>query len=380
MKSLIVFFTLLFSLLFCISSISQENLFYIFRGDETLSAAEIAVFHYLEKHKNAINILAPLAYQINENGKILGHVNPLLLSFAEKNNIKIMPMITNKDYDDSVAHKFLSNNASVDKVVQSIVDDSKKYHYYGVQVDFEGVSIKDRTALTQFYRKLAQALHQNGFLISAAVFPFTTNNPDETAFLKRTYENWAGAYDLKQMNNIVDFVSLMTYEQHQQGTTPGPNASITWVEAAIQHTLQYISPQKLSLGIPTYSFYWRTGRIGREGLGVVLKDLSFFDAQNLLKKLSISLEWDDFQKVSYAIFQKNYLYEYLFVENDKTFSEKLKLVNKYHLRGISVFRMGLEDPKIWDLLGQIPHPHNKIRTFKCIILKSILFGFYSCGV
>jgi spore germination protein YaaH len=41
--------------------------------------------------------------------------------------------------------------------------------------------------------------------------------------------------------------------------------------------------------------------------------------------------------------------KYLFIENAKSFSAKYALAIQYQLYGISVFRIGIEDPGIWNV-------------------------------
>jgi spore germination protein YaaH len=43
-------------------------------------------------------------------------------------------------------------------------------------------------------------------------------------------------------------------------------------------------------------------------------------------------------------------FEYIFLEDARTFGAKLELMNRHKLRGFSVWVLGPEDPKIWDLL------------------------------
>ncbi|HET9783831.1 MAG TPA: hypothetical protein VFP94_02610, partial [Terriglobales bacterium] len=40
------------------------------------------------------------------------------------------------------------------------------------------------------------------------------------------------------------------------------------------------------------------------------------------------------------------------VEDERSFVAKLHLVTEYHLRGFSVWRIGLEDPHIWPELPE----------------------------
>jgi len=60
--------------------------------------------------------------------------------------------------------------------------------------------------------------------------------------------------------------------------------------------------------------------------------------------------WDADDGVNYAFYQRDWLNQFLFIENSQSFKLKLALAKKYHLRGISVFRFGSEDQNIWNFL------------------------------
>jgi spore germination protein len=42
----------------------------------------------------------------------------------------------------------------------------------------------------------------------------------------------------------------------------------------------------------------------------------------------------------------------LYLEDARSFTAKMALVKKYHFRGISVWRLGHEDPDVWKQLQQ----------------------------
>ena len=139
----------------------------------------------------------------------------------------------------------------------------------------------------------------------------------------------------------------MAYNQHPNGTIPGPNASIDYVRAAIKNALKTIPANKLSLGIPTYSLYWFSSD---ETIRARQAEISYADANFLLKKYQPKLRWDAKQKVHYAIYERNWLNEYIYLEDLSSFKEKIALAKHYKLRGISVFRIGTEDDRVWAFL------------------------------
>ena len=212
------------------------------------------------------------------------------------------------------------------------------------------VPIKDKNLLTHFYQIAADLLHKNGYVVSFAVIPAISDGPFASAYQKRVYENLSGAYDLGALAKSADFITLMAYDQHIGGITPGSVASIPWMEEVIQHALKFIPAQKISLGIPAYSGFWYTGINSDKKIRVQHNSIGYDVVMRLVKENNSDLHWDDINKGYYTFYQKNWLNQYIFIEDAKSFKEKLMLVRKYHLRGISVFRIGVEDPKIWNLL------------------------------
>ncbi len=349
MKRLISIFVLLF-LLVAQPSYAIQQAFYVLRGNDVSDAiAEPQWITTIEHNLKSINLIISQAFEVDSYGTVWGTVNQPIYDLAKKNHIQFMALLTNQNFDPNKVDSFLKNKSAVTKAINHILALCKKNKLDGIQVDFEEVPIQDKTLFTQFYSQLSHILHQHGFKISATLFPETTNLPTTTV-LKRLYNNWDGAYDFKAIGKASDFVTLMTYNQSTAGTTPGPVAGIPWVEKVIAYTLNYIPANKISLGIPAYSNYWyMTMDHGRsEAIGT---NISYDTVQALLAENHQRLKWDDSQKVPYTFYFKNQFGEYIFAENAKSFREKLKLIKKYHLRGFSVWRLGMEDPAIWQLLG-----------------------------
>ncbi|OGT36344.1 MAG: hypothetical protein A3F11_10355 [Gammaproteobacteria bacterium RIFCSPHIGHO2_12_FULL_37_14] len=336
-------------------SLAIEQSFYILR---TYTPSQISsnknAIDSLNHHFKKINILISQAYRVDKEGKVSGGVDPKVFAFAKQHSLKLMVLITNVGFDKDKAHYFLTHPAAQKKAMAAILTACQQNHYYGVQFDFEGISIKDSRALTKFYLSATEILHQHGFHVSFAVIPLVGEAPYATSFLKRKYENWGGVYDLQKLGDKSDFITIMSYDQHEQGTAPGPTASISWVEATIKHTLKFVPAQKVSLGIAVYSAYWYTGNnsgSSTKRITLNLADMNYEQVNSLIKKRDIKLTWDKNNKINYAIYLHNWLNEYLFVEDSQSFKAKIQLAKQYKLRGVSVFSLGNEDPRIWNTLA-----------------------------
>jgi spore germination protein YaaH len=320
-----------------------QTLFYTLRNEPQNSP----MWQSLQNHYQRINILVPQAFEIDKNGKIEGYVDSKLTDFAKAHNIKIVLLVTNRGFNRAVTHFFLRHPDAQKKAIASLVKICKEGNYNGLQFDFEDVPIADKQPFMNFYQTAATKLHQNQLLVSIAVVPMLQVS-NESIYLNR-YENRGGSFDYKILNDYSDFVTLMAYNQHTSGTTPGPVASAAWDEQIIRYALLYISPQKIFLGIPVYSDAWYTGMHvpNTSKLTTRADQISYAEVQDILKRYHTGLAWDSQSKVPYSVFSRDYLYEYIFAENAQSFQVKLALARKYNLGGIAVWRLGMEDPNIW---------------------------------
>lgn len=319
------------------SALGMEHTFYILRNETLDNLTALS----------KINILIPQAYVLNQNGIMAGFVAPQLLLAAKKSGFKIMPLVTNENFDYLRFHQFLHNTQAQRIALRFMLNACQQNHFYGLQLDFENVHMSDRKALTHFYQLAATTLHKQGFAISFTIVPLTSNQPPASNYLRARFNNWSGAYDYVMMGKISNFVTLMAYDQHT-GDTPGPVAGYSWDEQIIRYARQYIPANKIYLGIPTYSGFYFTESNGRTSSA--LAQISYATAMNLIALHHAQLFWDSQDQVNYTFYTNNDLYEYIFLENVNSFQAKYDLAKRYGLGGISVWRIGTEDPKIWNVL------------------------------
>ena len=277
-------------------------------------------------------------------------VEPEILTFAQAHSMKIMPLVTNTQFNKAFAHQFLSDTQAQMKAINRLLELCHANHFYGLQLDFEMIKLDDRDALSHFYELAADKLHNAGYKISFAVAPVVTDKPI-SLFYKKVFQNWEGAYDLKVLGKAGDFISIMAYNQHGGSTTPGATASLEWVKQTVIYALQFVPANKISIGIAAYSTHWYTGQRkinGEEKIAVKMRGINHENAENIIKRNHVTLVWDRQAAVYYGIFVNNWLNEYIFLEDSHSFKKKLRLVKDYQLHGISVFDLGTEDPKIWE--------------------------------
>jgi spore germination protein YaaH len=305
-------------------------------------------------HADKISIVAPQVFVFDSDGAIKGKVDPRMVEAAHAKKVKLVPLVMNPGFSQSMIHRILNVAAVRHRAVRNVAALCRDNHLDGIQFDIENLNVVDRAAFTAFVRETADSLHHLGCTLSAAVVPRSSEDPGPTAFHKWMFENWRGAYDYKALADAMDFISYMTYAEHTGGTTPGPVAGYPWMEQDLKYILSLgVPPSKISLGLATYSDYWYPTYDAKKGERGTGRDISYAEAMRLLSTHGLQTTWDEAEKSPWVMWEEAGVMNYLWIEDARSFQAKLALVSQYHLRGYSVWVLGLEDPKTWDIVGAV---------------------------
>lgn len=141
--------------------------------------------------------------------------------------------------DSSTARANLANQ------VQAKMFD--KYPWlYGVDIDMEGGGNFRSEDSETVFRAVSDRAHDLGKKSSGAL-------PALTATGSVGGENWVR---YKQLGQILDHVSIMSYDFAWSGSAPGPVSPGFWLEQVYDWASSQISPHKVSMGLPLYAYFW----------------------------------------------------------------------------------------------------------------------------
>ncbi len=326
-----------------------ESIWYV-RND----SAGIASFEANARH---ITIVAPQVYAIDSAGNIRGGTDPRIVAAARANGVKLHPLVMNPGFDLAILHRIVTDRAARTNSARSMAELCRRDRLDGIQLDLENLHVDDRDAFTAFAREVADSVRRAGCQISAAVVPRTDDSRGALPYHRWMYEYWRGAYDYKALAESLDFISYMTYAQHTGGSTPGPVAGYPWMVASLDYLLGLgVPPAKISLGLASYSDYWyphydpRTGDARSRG-----EDISYTRLMGIIGEAgpAAAPRWDDTQKAWVAMWERYGVFEHAWIEDARAFEAKLALVRRHGLRGYSVWLLGLEDPRTWEIVGPV---------------------------
>jgi spore germination protein YaaH len=293
-------------------------------------------------HMNQIDVLSPGWYDANADGTITGYARRDVIDAAHAAGVAIIPLVVNKDVDPDVGHTILADPERRAALARNLVTEAKTYGYAGFQIDFEQILWTDRDLLTALVQDCATAFHAAGLNLSIAVIPRLPGDATASGTLLDYFRQWSGAYDFAALARAADFVSFMTYDEHNGVTPPGAVAGTPWMREALEFSMQGVPPEKATLGLPTYYHDW-TG-VGR------LTSSSYADAMILAHDHGVTPAFDATEEEMHFGYDARGRHHELWIQSPETLRRKLLLMYEYGLKGISVWRLGFEDPAFWNLI------------------------------
>ena len=293
-------------------------------------------------HLGQIDVLSPAWYDANANGSITGYARRDVIDAAHANKVAIIPLVVNKDVDPGVGHAILADPNHRAVLCANLVNEAKAYGYAGFQLDFEQILWTDRDLLTEQVRDCAASFHTAGLNLSIAVIPRLPGDDSATGSLLNYFRQWSGAYDFAALAKAADFLSFMTYDEHNGVTVPGAVSGTPWMRRALDFSMQGVPPDKATIGLPTYYHDW-TG-VGR------LTSSSYADAMILAQQHGVTPAYDAAEEEMHFGYDAYGAHHELWIQSTDTLRRKLPLMYEYGLKGISVWRLGFEDPSFWSLI------------------------------
>jgi len=288
-----------------------------------------------------LDVLSPTWFQLKDaDGNLINRADATYVKWAHDNGYKVWALFSNDFQDIKMTSKFLHNADARDNAIRQILIYASLYNLDGINIDFENVYKEDKDALTQFVRELTPLLREQGLVVSIDV-----TIPDGS-------DTWSKCYDRKALGEIVDYVMLMTYDQHW-ATSPkaGSVAQITWVEQNLVKVLEMVPREKLLLGLPFYTRLWQEEKTDN---GTIVKQaavLSMEGSKKVVNDNTAEVVWDEESGQFYTEYEKDGKTYKLWIEDENSINLKSSLVHKYKLAGTAAWSRTYENPAVWDVLN-----------------------------
>ncbi|NLY71000.1 MAG: hypothetical protein GX076_04885 [Clostridiales bacterium] len=289
--------------------------------------------------KDGIDILSPTWFDliVNGDGSVENNGDKGFTDMAHDRGYMVWATITNnmgKTGSTAFTSKVFKNSALLNRSVAQFLFYSCLYDVDGICIDYEQVLDEDANGLTSFTALLRNFTERQGLNLSICTL---------------VPKPWTIEYDRKALAKYVDYIAVMTYDEHYSGSpVAGSIASLPWVEEAVQATLNEVPSNQVLLGIPMYTRVWV---VDSNGKVVRNPSATMPYVQNFIKENNFTPIWLEKEKQYFISYPNGPYTDKIWIEDSRSVANRLKLVQDYNLAGSACWQFSQASEDIWQVFN-----------------------------
>jgi cellulose synthase/poly-beta-1,6-N-acetylglucosamine synthase-like glycosyltransferase/peptidoglycan/xylan/chitin deacetylase (PgdA/CDA1 family)/spore germination protein YaaH len=276
---------------------------------------------------------------------------------AANEDTEVFPLVNNYDpvkgiFQPSIGD-FLSNAASRARFVQQVDQFlAASPSYRGISLDFEEIPDEAQPG----YMALLTTLYQNFQQRNLKLYINTPVGDD--------------SLDLRYMADHSDGLLLMNYDQHQNGSGPGPIAAEDWFLDNLKNVLKVVPKQKVICSLGSYGYDWtmslppvdpkHPGRVPKNFVPKVLgvpEEMSTQDAWQAADDAEAQIELDpDSLNVHFAYDDDDaHVRHQVWFLDAVTVLNQMRAARALGIETFALWRLGSEDNSLWKIWDKPIH-------------------------
>lgn len=282
-----------------------------------------------------LNTISPTWFSVVDNsGTISSLASVDYVNQAHSMGLEVWGLIDNfSSTADTLT--FLSDTQARNNIIHQLMAQADAVGLDGINLDFESITEEQGPHYVQFIRELSVACRNKGLVLSV-------DNPVPMPYTKH--------YDRKEQGIMADYVIIMGYDEHHSGDTEaGSVASLEFVKNGIEETLKEVPAEKVINAIPFYTRVW----IEPFGGGNLTSEVLGMDgASRYIADKGMDVYWDEQAGQNIATYEGEDALYTIWVEDEQSIAEKMKLIQQNGLAGVAEWKLGFERASVWPMIAQ----------------------------
>ena len=290
-------------------------------------------------HADQLTHVMPEWIRVAPDGSFTVEEDPHLAQAAAR--LEVTPTVSNygkSRFERALATRILASESARKDAARRLAKLCEDRGYAGVNLDLEDLDAQGLKDLGAFVEAAWAELHPRGFLLSVDLPPDPKGVPVE------------------RLAAATDFLVLMAYDEHASTDNPGPIATPDSVARSAAAYLRRAPADKIVVAIGAYGYDWPLDADGDTARPA--EEISYGQALVQARENEVPVEWDAEAKSSFYEYDDDEKHEKHAVRFlDAPAAEgQLQALQDLHLRGTAIWRLGAEDPKLFELFTRPPAP------------------------
>ncbi|MCD8078226.1 MAG: glycosyl hydrolase family 18 protein, partial [Lachnospiraceae bacterium] len=190
----------------------------------------------------AATTIAPTWFSITgEDGSFSSSASADYVETAHAAGLDVWVVLENVNHTDVDMTTLLSSTTNRTQLIEGVMAELEACGADGLNVDIENLDSEDGDGFIQLIRELSVECRARGLILSV-------DNSVPSA--------WTEFYNREEQGVVADYVIIMGYDEHYNGSEPGSTASLSFVQAGIADTLEEVPAEKVINGVPFYTRLW----------------------------------------------------------------------------------------------------------------------------
>lgn len=295
-------------------------------GNDTLDA--------MLANTKSINVISPTWFTLVGNqGDFSSFATQSYVDKAHEKGLEVWALVGNVESVDVDMYEVLAGTTNRTHLIDGLINTALEYGLDGLNIDFENISLDAGEPFIEFIRELSIPCREHGIVLSV----------DNYVPMGHTDH-----YNRAEQGIVADYVVIMGYDEHYGGSAEaGSVASINFVESGIANTVEQVPANKVINGIPFYTRIWETA-----GTNVTSQAVGMEMAQAYIREHDIVTRWDEVTCQNYGEYQAGDSFCQVWLEDAESIRVKLNIMQKYGIAGVAEWKLGFEEPSVWDVIEE----------------------------
>ena len=289
----------------------------------------------LMENVSGVNVLAPTWFSIvDSEGTVESRANQEYVDRAHANGMQIWALVENINSEVKLDNaRLLNTTSSRNRIIQTLIEQALAYGIDGLNVDLEGLPSSAGSGYIQFIRELSVECRKNGLILSV-------DNYVPSA--------WTTHYQRDKQAEVIDYLVIMAYDEHYNGSEAGSTASFPFVENGIANTIaQGVPADRIICAVPFYSRIWHG-----DGSSVSSETISMPNMQAYIAEHELTPVWEDDIAQNYVEYtDEEGTLNRIWVEDASSLQAKIDVIRNYSLAGVAGWKLGMETSDVWSILA-----------------------------
>lgn len=283
-----------------------------------------------------INVISPTWFALSDNeGNFTNLGEKWYVDTLHGMGIEVWGLISNFEHDINTG-EVISYTSKRNYLIQNLIKESKALGLDGINLDFEQIAVENGEDYIQFVRELSVACRKNELVLSIDNYVPT---------------GYTAHYNRKEQGIFADYVIIMGYDEHYGGSeVAGSVASIGFVKSGIEMTLEEVPAHKVINAIPFYTRIWKEETQEDGSVSVSSQAAGMERIENLINTKGLDVGWNEECAQFYTEYEEDGALYKIWIENDISIEEKMKLIQENDLAGVAEWKLGFQKNTVWSVI------------------------------